>query len=41
MWATAAKQTFLHATEETMEQLSLNANVRLTVFRYFDLLLKK
>ena len=34
-------QTFLHATEETMEQLSMNANVRLTVFRYLELLLKK
>jgi hypothetical protein len=33
--------SFLKATEETMEQLSANANARLTLFRYFDLLIKK
>ena len=34
-------QTFLKATEQTMETLSMNANTRLTMFRYLDLLLKK
>ena len=34
-------QAFLKATEETMEQLTANANTRLTMFRYLDLLLKK
>jgi DNA polymerase-3 subunit delta' len=32
---------FLHATEQTMEMLSMNANTRLTMFRYLELLLKK
>ncbi len=34
-------QGFLRATEQTMETLSMNANARLTMFRYVDLLLKK
>ena len=34
-------QGFLQATEQTMETLSMNANTRLTLFRYADLLLKK
>ncbi len=34
-------QDFLTATEQTMEALSMNANTRLTMFRYSDLLLKK
>ena len=34
-------QGYLQATEETMEQLSANANTRLALFRYLDLLLKK
>ena len=34
-------QGFLQATEQTMETLSMNANTRLTMFRYVDLLLKK
>jgi hypothetical protein len=34
-------QGFLRATEQTMETLSMNANTRLTMFRYVDLLLKK
>ncbi len=34
-------QGFLQATEQTMETLSMNANTRLTMFRYLDLLLKK
>ncbi len=32
---------FLRATEQTMETLSMNANTRLTMFRYLELLLKK
>lgn len=34
-------QSYLKATEQTMETLSMNANTRLTMFRYLDLLIKK
>ena len=34
-------QSYLKATEQTMETLSMNANTRLTMFRYLDLLMKK
>jgi len=41
LFSAARLQNFLKATEQTMETLSMNANTRLTMFRYMDLLLKK
>ena len=40
-FSAASLQAFLEATEDTMQALSVNANTRLTMFRYVDLLLKK